>query len=648
MSDYWNQFYKENFEFENKPSTFCDFALNYLKKFGNHKKLIDIGFGNGRDIVRFREEGYECSGIDISEEALKNLGERQPYIKLINDDFVNHSYDSYDIYYSRFTLHAIRHGEILHFIKNISDSMNENSIFFIETRSIKMTKYDGLKYKEATFKSGIGDYHRRTLLSKEYLRKILNDNGLFVDFEIEDRNLSPYRGEDPFLIRMVVSKIEVKRKLRALIDKAQKRQFYLRKIIDDIIEIFERNNIEWGIFFGNLIGLLRHKDVFVPWDDDIDFVVNQCDLGKIEALIRERFDVREVVKSEHTLQVIIMLKGNSVWIDFFFDVNKFCEIDEEINLSNYNSVGRYRYPVNFRPYFEKFYGQEIDDILKTCVIYNHDYNNRWTGSNERKFRIETNRCRKLLKEIKSDISKESLEDRVHKKEESDKVFIIDTANFLNLEELCDIINAIESYKIIYIRADEFFHCRYGLKDLPELRIFLYRDNIEKGPNTKIIETNQVENLILKSMNVGDQIIVDPKLPNIVDFIFYNFNGVLFGLTLMLLKLNRESPILQFLIVDKKIDFEKIKKSFEIIRSTESWVKFKYDEYYVIEIFEYISMEDELIVQEGVYKGLPLYDNLKNNQCIIILNRQNSILANDYVIAKNLEIKESDIDDFCKK
>lgn len=647
MSDYWNNFYKENFEFENKPSTFCNFVLNYLKNFNNHKKLIDIGFGNGRDIIKFSEEGYECTGIDISEETLKSLRKKQPYIKLINDDFVNHNYDNYDIYYSRFTLHAIKHNEILQFIKNISNSMNENSILFIETRSIKMTKYNGLEYKESTFKSGIGDFHKRTLLSKEYLRRILNDNNLFVDFEIEDRNLSPYRGEDPFLIRMVVSKIEVKRKLRTLIDKTQKRQFYLRKIVDDIIEIFEKNNIEWGIFFGNLIGLLRHKDVFVPWDDDVDFVVNECDLEKIETIIRKKFDVKEVVKSETTM--VFQLKENSIWIDFFFDVNKFCKIDEEINLSKYNSLGKYKYPVNFKPYFEKFYGQEINDILKTCVIYNHEYNNRWTQSNEKKFRIETNKCRKLLEEISLDISKETLEYKVYKKEESNKSFIIDTSKFLNLEELCNIINTIESYKNIYIKVDEFFNYKYKLKDLPELRIFLYRENIEKDINTKIIETNQIENLILKSINVNnEQVIVDSNLPNIIDFIFYNFNGVLFGLTLILLKLNKKTPILQFLIIDKKIDFEKAKKLFEIIGSTENWIKFKYDEYYVIEIFEYKSMEDELIVQERVYKGLPLYDNLKNNQSIIILNHQNSILTNDYVIAKNLEIKDSDIDDFCKK
>jgi tellurite methyltransferase len=651
MSHYWNNFYKENFEFENQPSTFCTFVLEYLREFKYHKTLIDIGFGNGRDINKFKSEGYECTGVELSKEALNNLKKIESSIILINDDFENHNYDSYHVYYSRFTLHAITHDEILKFINNISKSMTEDSILFVETRSTKMTKSEGLDYEETIFKSGIGDFHKRTLISIEYLRKILNRHDLYVDYEIESNGLSPYKGEDPYLIRMIVSKIDVKKKLRTLINSTQKRQFYLKKITDEIINLLESNKIEYGIFFGNLIGLLRHNELFAPWDDDIDFVVNKKDIEKIKIIIQEKFEIKSIVSSETTLQMIFSLKEMNIWIDFFFDVNQFCKVDNHnhINLSNFEIKNGYKYPKDFKVFFEKFYNQKVEDILENCVIYNHEYNNRWkVEENSQKLRIGTKRCKKIIEEINLEISTESLiESKIKPKKKSNESFIIDTSNFKNIEEVLDIINTINEYDNIYLKIDEFFSFRYDIKDLPELGIFIYSKDIDLHFNTYIIQTNQINNILLESIKNKQQILVESEVPNIIDFICYNFDCYLFGMTLILLKLNKKSPILQFLIIDKVIDFVKIKKLFKIIESTEHWVKFEYNDYFIVEIFEYKLIENDLRVQEEVYKNLPLYDNLEKYIKKINLNLQNSVFINDYKIIRNLEIKESDIENFCK-
>lgn len=54
-----------------------------------------------------------------------------------------------------------------------------------------------------------------------------------------------------------------------------------------IVDIFEQHNIEYIIFFGSLLGAVRHKG-FIPWDDDFDIVVFDKDYSRaIECLERE-------------------------------------------------------------------------------------------------------------------------------------------------------------------------------------------------------------------------------------------------------------------------------------------------------------------------------------------------------------------------
>lgn len=42
--------------------------------------------------------------------------------------------------------------------------------------------------------------------------------------------------------------------------------------IKDLSEVLNKHDIEYCVMFGVLLGLLRHQD-FIPWDDDIDFVI---------------------------------------------------------------------------------------------------------------------------------------------------------------------------------------------------------------------------------------------------------------------------------------------------------------------------------------------------------------------------------------
>lgn len=57
-------------------------------------------------------------------------------------------------------------------------------------------------------------------------------------------------------------------------------QFETLKIMNVIHSICQKENLRYSLFYGTLLGAIRHKG-FIPWDDDLDIVMPRSDYNKL-------------------------------------------------------------------------------------------------------------------------------------------------------------------------------------------------------------------------------------------------------------------------------------------------------------------------------------------------------------------------------
>lgn len=81
MSNYYDINAKEYIE----STINCDMSFHYqkfLKYMPKEGKILDIGFGSGRDMIYFKSLGYDVEGIDTSTEFVKNMKDKGYKVEL--------------------------------------------------------------------------------------------------------------------------------------------------------------------------------------------------------------------------------------------------------------------------------------------------------------------------------------------------------------------------------------------------------------------------------------------------------------------------------------------------------------------------------------------------------------------------------------
>ena len=200
-TQYWNEFYKNA-----APSLESPFASFVNEKILDRQTMLEVGCGNGRDSQFFARNNHNVVAIDRSDSAIVQC--RSSFSELnirfecgLISDISNLC--NIDVVYSRFVIHAMPLQEELDLIDEVHRVLKKGGLFFIECRSINDDMFRDGEILSPTER--INGHYRRFIILDELVERLENV-GLKVTYQIEDRGLAIHRSEDPVVIRVIAEK----------------------------------------------------------------------------------------------------------------------------------------------------------------------------------------------------------------------------------------------------------------------------------------------------------------------------------------------------------------------------------------------------------------------------------------------------------
>lgn len=143
QKEFWNsKFSTEEFFYGLHPN---EFLASHLETFKEHKKMLCLGEGEGRNAIFFAKKGFEITAIDASDIGLSKLAKRAEEeklnIKTVCLD-LNHweVTEKYDVIMASY-LHMYKNEREILF-KKIEDSLNKNGYFVGEFFFTKQLTYN--------------------------------------------------------------------------------------------------------------------------------------------------------------------------------------------------------------------------------------------------------------------------------------------------------------------------------------------------------------------------------------------------------------------------------------------------------------------------------------------------------------------------
>ena len=181
QQEFWNgKFSKADYFYGTKANEFLDSNISLLK---NHKKLLCLGEGEGRNAIFFAKNGFEVSAIDASNLGLEKLQNRAIEEKLdiktvcmdLNDWTVLEKYDVIVASY----LHMFK-NEREELFKKIENSLSSNGYFIGEFFSTKQLSFNSGGPKDLDLLYTIEDFQNYFNLCKKNITEkiVVLDEGI--------------------------------------------------------------------------------------------------------------------------------------------------------------------------------------------------------------------------------------------------------------------------------------------------------------------------------------------------------------------------------------------------------------------------------------------------------------------------------------
>ena len=95
------------------------------------------------------------------------------------------------------------------------------------------------------------------------------------------------------------------------------------KLLLKVVSFLNKNNLDYYLFSGTLLGAVRHKG-FIPWDDDIDIAMTRPHFEKLVAIMKNN----KLLIDQHTKCLYSEL-GNSQWPFIKFINDKICVEEDD-------------------------------------------------------------------------------------------------------------------------------------------------------------------------------------------------------------------------------------------------------------------------------------------------------------------------------
>ena len=171
MEDYYEKnakkYIDETFDCDMKEQ--YDFFLQYMPEKG---KILDIGFGSGRDMIYFSSEGYEIEGIDPTLSFVENMKEKGFDVQRLYAEELSYE-NKFDGIWACASLLHVKRVDLIETLKKCRNALKMNGIM-----------YCSFKYGNCEI---INDGRYFNYLNEESLKEFLNiDNFKVVDIKLSD------------------------------------------------------------------------------------------------------------------------------------------------------------------------------------------------------------------------------------------------------------------------------------------------------------------------------------------------------------------------------------------------------------------------------------------------------------------------------
>lgn len=159
-------YYEENANRYIEDTVDCDMSVQYnlFLKYINKGKILDIGFGSGRDMRYFKTRGFVVEGLDPTETFINLVKDEFKVYKMSVEDLSIK--DEYDGIWACASLLHVNRVNLNDVFKRCSNALKNEGIMYV---SFKYGDYEGI-YKERYF----------NFINEDILNEVIKDTNLSI------------------------------------------------------------------------------------------------------------------------------------------------------------------------------------------------------------------------------------------------------------------------------------------------------------------------------------------------------------------------------------------------------------------------------------------------------------------------------------